>query len=116
MRLKALLNVTIRWGIGTGILVGARKLHTLQVMVNFFYFSLQSDRDIKSTTQVLVHTFSNLQISVCGFLYFVANDVEDGEHNCHHLTHQPVSSYSELLFKYPLCISFPTHCLLQFGI
>jgi len=36
MQLKALLNVTIRWGICTGVLVGASKLHTLQTMVNFF--------------------------------------------------------------------------------
>jgi len=115
MRLKALLNVTIGWGICTGVLVESSRLHSLQFMVNFFYFSLQSDYDIKNTRQVLVHTFSNLQISVCGFLQFVANDVEDSEHHWNHLTHQPVSSYSELLFKYPLCISFPTHCLLQFG-
>jgi len=73
-------------------------------MVNFFYFSLQSDHDIKSTTQVLVQTSSNLQISVYGFLHFVANDVEDGEHHWHHLTHQSVLSYAEILFKYPLCL------------
>ena len=104
MQLKALLNVTIIWGICTGVLIGASKLHTLQVMVKFCYFSLQSDHDIKSTTQVLVQTFSDLQIFVCGFLQFVANDVEDGDHHWHHLTHQSVSSYSELLFKHPLCL------------
>jgi hypothetical protein len=51
-----------------------------------------------------MQTFSNLQINVCGFLQFFANYVEDDEHHWHPLTHQPVSSYSELLFKYPLCL------------
>jgi hypothetical protein len=70
----------------------------------FFYLNLQNDHDIKSRTQILVQTFSNLQISVYGFLQFVANDVEDGEHHWHHLTHQSVSYCAELLLKYPLCL------------